>query len=63
MHQRPMERSEVLLVDLGLPDVSGLDVARFVAGRHPDCDILIISIFGVRADPCAAVFTVEGGIR
>src|SRR5207248_4907338 len=26
---------DVLLVDLGLPDVSGLEVARFVAGRYP----------------------------
>jgi DNA-binding NarL/FixJ family response regulator len=51
---------EVLLVDLGLPDVSGLDVARFVAGRHPECDILIISIFGDEANVLAAL---EAGAR
>jgi len=51
---------DVLLVDLGLPDVSGLDVARFVAGRHPDCDILVISIFGDEANVLAAL---EAGAR
>ena len=51
---------DVLLVDLGLPDISGLDVARFAAGRHPDCDILVISIFGDEANVLAAL---EAGAR
>jgi DNA-binding NarL/FixJ family response regulator len=51
---------DVLLVDLGLPDVSGLEVLRFVAGRHPDCDILVISIFGDEANVLAAL---EAGAR
>jgi DNA-binding NarL/FixJ family response regulator len=51
---------EVLLVDLGLPDISGLEVARFVAERHPDCDILVISIFGDEANVLAAL---EAGAR
>jgi DNA-binding NarL/FixJ family response regulator len=51
---------DVLLVDLGLPDISGLDVVRFVAGRHPDCDILVISIFGDEANVLAAL---EAGAR
>jgi DNA-binding NarL/FixJ family response regulator len=51
---------DVLLVDIGLPDISGLDVARFVAGRHPDCDILVISIFGDEANVLAAL---EAGAR
>jgi DNA-binding NarL/FixJ family response regulator len=51
---------DVLLVDLGLPDISGLEVARFVAGRHPDCDILVISIFGDEANVLAAL---EAGAR
>jgi len=54
------EAPDVLLVDLGLPDVSGLEVARFVAGRHPDCDILVISIFGDEANVLAAL---EAGAR
>src|SRR5712691_8280758 len=51
---------DVLLVDLGLPDISGLDVVRFVAARHPDCDILVISIFGDEASDVAAL---EAGAR
>ncbi len=37
---------EVLLVDLGLPDISGLEVIRFVAANYPDCDVLVFSTFG-----------------
>ena len=37
---------DVLLVDLGLQDISGLEVIRFVAARYPDCNILVVSIFG-----------------
>ncbi|HEX9217256.1 MAG TPA: response regulator transcription factor, partial [Gemmatimonadales bacterium] len=51
---------DVLLVDLGLPDISGLEVVRFAAGRHPDCDILVISIFGDEANVLAAL---EAGAR
>ncbi len=36
----------VLLVDLGLPDLSGLEVIRFVASRYPECDVLVVSTFG-----------------
>jgi DNA-binding NarL/FixJ family response regulator len=37
---------DVLLVDLGLQDMSGLEVIGFVAARHPECNILVVSIFG-----------------
>jgi DNA-binding NarL/FixJ family response regulator len=46
---------DVLLVDLGLPDMPGLDVIRFVAERHPNCDILVISMFGDEANVLAAL--------
>jgi DNA-binding NarL/FixJ family response regulator len=51
---------DVLLVDLGLPDVSGLDVVRFASSRYPECDILVISIFGDEANVLAAL---EAGAR
>jgi DNA-binding NarL/FixJ family response regulator len=51
---------DVLLVDLGLPDISGLDVVRFAAQRHPQCDILVISMFGDEANVLAAL---EAGAR
>jgi len=51
---------DVLLVDLGLPDMSGLELIRFAAERHPECDILVISIFGDEANVLAAL---EAGAR
>jgi DNA-binding NarL/FixJ family response regulator len=51
---------DVLLVDIGLPDMSGLDVVRFAAGRHPTCDVLVISMFGDEANVLAAL---EAGAR
>jgi len=37
---------EVLLVDLGLPDMSGLEVIRACTRLHPHCDIMVITMFG-----------------
>jgi DNA-binding NarL/FixJ family response regulator len=51
---------DVLLVDLGLPDMSGLELIRFSAERYPECDILVISIFGDEANVLAAL---EAGAR
>jgi DNA-binding NarL/FixJ family response regulator len=36
---------EVLLLDLGLPQMSGIDVTRQVKARHPGIEILIFTIF------------------
>jgi DNA-binding NarL/FixJ family response regulator len=36
---------DVALVDLGLPDASGLDVIRRLARLHPKSDALVISMF------------------
>jgi DNA-binding NarL/FixJ family response regulator len=37
---------DVLLVDLGLPDMNGIHVIREAAQRYPDIDIMVISVFG-----------------
>lgn len=37
---------DVLLVDLGLPDISGINVIRETALRYPDTDILVVTVFG-----------------
>jgi DNA-binding NarL/FixJ family response regulator len=36
----------VLLTDLGLPDGSGLDIIRYARSLNPDCEPLVISMFG-----------------
>jgi DNA-binding NarL/FixJ family response regulator len=52
---------DVLLVDIGLPDMSGLEVVQFVAARHPQCEILVISIFGDETNVVAALEAGAGG--
>jgi DNA-binding NarL/FixJ family response regulator len=37
---------DVMLVDLGLPDISGVDVIRHAATRCPQCDVLVVTMFG-----------------
>ena len=46
---------DVLLVDLGLPDGSGLDVIRFARQRHPQCEPLVISMFGDEDNVLASI--------
>src|SRR5215470_15488721 len=36
---------DVALVDLGLPDGSGIDVIKAIRRRQPQCDVMVISIF------------------
>ena len=40
------EKPDILLADLGLPDGSGIDIIRETATRYPDCDILVVTVFG-----------------
>lgn len=37
---------EVLLVDLQLPDGNGIDLIREASQRLPDCDTMVVTVFG-----------------
>ncbi len=37
---------DAMLVDLGLPDIGGIEVIRHAAKHHPSCDIMVVTMFG-----------------
>ena len=51
---------DVFLVDLGLPDMPGLDVVKRIAARHSSCDILVVTVFG---DEESVIGALEAGAR
>jgi DNA-binding NarL/FixJ family response regulator len=54
----PAHEPDVLLVDLGLPDGSGLEIIRAATRLHPKCESLVISMF---ADEENVLASVEAG--
>src|SRR5688572_4174102 len=50
--------ADVLLTDLALPDGHGLTLIRELAQRQPECDILVVSVFG---DEDTVIACVEAG--
>jgi len=48
-------RPDVLLVDLGLPDIHGTQVIRAAARVLPDCDIMVITTSGDERDVLASI--------
>lgn len=51
---------DVFLIDLGLPDVPGLEVVKRIAAVHPSCDVLVVTIFG---DEESIIGALEAGAR
>jgi DNA-binding NarL/FixJ family response regulator len=46
---------DVLLVDLGLPDMHGTEVIRYCARNLPECDVMVITMFGDEGNVLASV--------
>lgn len=51
-------RPDVLLVDLGLPDTSGIELIRYCAKHLPECDVMVVTVFG---DEQHVVSSLEAG--
>lgn len=49
------------LVDLGLPDGSGLEVIQTLVSGQPRCEVLVLSIFGDERNVLAAIAAGAGG--
>ncbi|RZL11577.1 MAG: response regulator transcription factor [Rubrivivax sp.] len=47
--------ADLLLIDLGLPDGSGLTLMRQVNQRWPACDMLVVSMFGDEENVVASI--------
>jgi DNA-binding NarL/FixJ family response regulator len=50
--------ADVYLVDLGLPDISGMELIRHAATVHPDCAVMVITVFG---DDAHIIASIEAG--
>lgn len=53
-----IQSADLLLVDLGLPDGSGIDIIRFCAQRYPTCNIMVIT---TSSDQDSVVDSIEAG--
>jgi DNA-binding NarL/FixJ family response regulator len=51
----PGASPDVLLVDLGLPDTHGTAVIQQARRLHPDCDIMVITLFGDERNVLASI--------
>jgi DNA-binding NarL/FixJ family response regulator len=48
-------KPDALLVDLGLPDIHGIEVIRAAARLLPECDIMVVTVFGDERNVLASI--------
>lgn len=46
---------DVLIIDLGLPDISGIEIIRETAQRYPKTDIMVVTVFGDEGHVLASI--------
>ena len=51
-------KPDVLLVDLGLPDMNGVELIRHASQHVPLCDVLVVTMFG---DDAHVIASIEAG--
>ena len=49
---------DILLVDLGLPDGSGIELIEYAQQRLPDCECMVLTVFG---DEAHIISSIEAG--
>jgi DNA-binding NarL/FixJ family response regulator len=53
-------KPDIMLIDLGLPDISGIEIIRDIGAIQPKCDMLVITTFG---DDHSVFYALEAGAR
>jgi len=53
-------RPQLIILDIGLPDMSGYDLARAVRSRHAEADLTIVALSGFDAPAHNATITESG---
>lgn len=50
--------AQIYLIDIGLPDVSGIDLIRHSRAAHPESEVMVITMFG---DESTVLTSIEAG--
>lgn len=53
-----LDAPDILVIDLGLPDISGIEIIRETAQRYPKTDIMVVTVFG---DEGHVIASIEAG--
>jgi DNA-binding NarL/FixJ family response regulator len=53
-----LRKPDILLVDLGLPDISGIELIRHASATLPNCECMVVTVFG---DEEHVVASIEAG--